>query len=207
MSESAPERSGGGSVFTRKVGPLPMWGWGAIVLLLAVFYAMYSKKKSAAAAASTSNSSTVDSPGGVDSSLVPQFVNQVYTQSTPPPAPNVTINNTTPPPATGGTPTGKVNLYPAPQGLSTTKVSSTSLKATWSNLTSPMPAPQSYTIAVYDKSGKTVSQQTVNAPDTTGGKSTATITGLPANAQGLQVHVWANGGAKAPQHASTSVNL
>jgi hypothetical protein len=91
--------------------------------------------------------------------------------------------------------------------LSTSKVSSTSLKASWNNITSPMPAPQSYTVAVYDKSGKTVAQQTVNAPDTVGGKSTVTLTGLPANAAGLQVHVWANGGSLAPQHASSSVTL
>lgn len=196
------------SIFTRKLGPLPYWGWMAIVLLLAIFYAMYSKQKKAAASASSQNSSTVDSPGGVDASLVPQFVNQVYTSSTPPPAPNITVN-TPPPPATtgGGTTSNKVNQYPAPGGLSTSKVSSTSLKATWNNVTNPMPSPQSYTVAVYDKNGKTVSQQTVNAPDTVGGKSTATITGLPANASGLQVHVWANGGAKAPQHASSTVTL
>lgn len=213
MSESASERTGGGGSFlTRKVGPLPMWGWGAIVLLLAVFYAMYSKKKSAAASASTSNSSTVDSPGGVDSSLVPQFVNQVYTQGTPPAAPNVTVNNTVPPPSSPGgtstppTATQKVNQYPAPQGLTTSKVSSTSLKASWNNITSPMPAPASYTVAVY-QGGKVVEQQTVTAPDTVGGKSTVTLTGLPANASGLQVHVWPNGGALAPQHASSTVNL
>jgi hypothetical protein len=210
MSESMPERSGGGSVFTRKMGPLPAWGWMAIVLLLAVFYAMYSKQKKAAASSSSSNTdaSSVNSPGGVDASLVPQFVNQTYVQGTPPPAPNVTINNTTPPPSsTPPTGTNKVNLYPAPQGLSAAKASNTSLKVSWNNITSPMPAPQSYTVAIYDKAGKTVSQQTVNAPDSTGGKSTATITGLPANAAGLQVHVWANGGAKAPQHASSTVNL
>lgn len=212
MSESAPERTGGGggtNVFTRKIGPLPVWGWGAIVLLVAVFWSMYSKQKAAASSANsgTGGASTVDSPGGVDASLVPQFVNQVYTQGTPPPAPNITVN--TPPPATTTTPTPtqKVNQYPSPGGLGVAKVSSTSLKATWNNITSPAPAPQSYTIAVYSKAGKVVSQQTVNAPDTVGGKSTATITGLPANASGLQVHVWANGGAKAPPHASSTVNL
>lgn len=212
MSESAPERTGGGggtNVFTRKIGPLPVWGWGAIVLLVAVFWSMYSKQKAAASSANsgTGGASTVDSPGGVDASLVPQFVNQVYTQNTPPPAPNITVN--TPPPATitTPTPTQKVNQYPSPGGLGVAKVSSTSLKATWNNITSPAPAPQSYTIAVYSKAGKVVSQQTVNAPDTVGGKSTATITGLPANATGLQVHVWANGGAKAPPHASSTVNL
>jgi len=207
MSESAPERSAGGSAFKRKVGPLPLWGWMAIIGALAVFYALYSKQKAAAANAQSANSSTVDSPGGVDSSLVPQFVNQVYTQSTPPPAPNITVN--TPPPNTGTTGTttaSKVHQYPQPQGFSTSKVSATSLKASWNNVTSPMPAPQSYTVAVY-QGGKTVAQQTVNAPDTVGGKSTVTLTGLPANAKNLQVHVWANGGALAPPHASSTVSL
>jgi LysM repeat protein len=95
VSESAPESGGGGgggNVFTRKVGPLPMWGWMGIALLLAIGYYLIKKNKSNANAAPATN----NSPGGVDSSLVPQFVNQVYNQETPPPAPNVTVNNTVP---------------------------------------------------------------------------------------------------------------
>lgn len=97
MSNMATEGGGGGNVFTRKIGPLPMWGWMAIALLLAVFYYLY--RKNTAAKAGSSSPSTVNTPGGVDASLVPQFVNQTYTNVTPPAAPQVTVNNTTPPPA------------------------------------------------------------------------------------------------------------
>lgn len=77
-----PDRSSG-NVFTRKIGPLPMWGWMAIALLVALFYYLYSKNKGGAGA----SPSTVNTPGGVDASLVPQFVNQTYTNVTPPAAP------------------------------------------------------------------------------------------------------------------------
>lgn len=196
-----------------------MWVWMLIALVIAVAYYLYKKNSSANSANAQQSSATNNTPGGVDSSLVPQFINQNYENFAPPPAPNVTINNTVPIPNPGGTqkpppnptPTPPkpitVGQYPAPTGLSTSKVSSTSLKATWTNLTSPTPVPASYTVAVYSKGGQTLSQQTVNAPDTTGGKSTVTITGLPANSQGLQVHVWANGGATAPPHAASTVSI
>jgi hypothetical protein len=108
MSESAPERSGGGgNVFTRKLGPLPMWAWMGIALLVAVGYYLIRKQQSGAnnTSGASSSPSTVNTPGGVDSSLVPQFVNQTYTNVQPPTAPNVTVNNTvptaaTPPPTT-----------------------------------------------------------------------------------------------------------
>lgn len=102
---SMPEQpSSGGNVFTRKLGPLPMWAWMAIALVLAVVYYLYKKHTESAAATSTGASSTggtaANTPGGVDASLVPQFVNQTYTNSTPPAAPSVTVNNTVPAPAT-----------------------------------------------------------------------------------------------------------
>jgi hypothetical protein len=87
----------GGNVFTRKLGPLPMWGWMGILLLVAILYYMWHKNQANASgntSGASSSPSTVNTPGGVDSSLVPQFVNQVYNQETPPPAPNVTVNNT-----------------------------------------------------------------------------------------------------------------
>jgi hypothetical protein len=221
VSETAPERTGGGggNFWTRKLGPLPAWGWAGIVLLAVLGYSYFKNKNSASSSSSADTSGTAaNTPGGVDASLVPQFVNQVYTQTTPPAAPNVTVNNqlpptappapvspptTTPPPKQA--PTG-VHQYPAPSGLTTSKVSPTSLKVSWKDLTSPQPAPASYTVAIYQGS-KVVSQETINAPDSVGGNSTATITGLPSNAKNLQVHVWANGGALAPPHASSTVSL
>src|SRR5215469_10437169 len=95
QSEYQPQSSG--NVFTRKIGPLPMWAWMAITLVLAIGFYLYNKKKNANANASSgSPSGAPNTPGGVDASLVPQFVNQVYNQEQPPPAPNVTVNNTIP---------------------------------------------------------------------------------------------------------------
>jgi LysM repeat protein len=96
------QSSGGGNVFTRKLGPLPMWGWMGIALALALVYYFYSKNKSANSQAQSS--ATNNTPGGVDSSLVPQFVNQTYVDNTPPAAPNVTVNNTIPPTPPPGQP-------------------------------------------------------------------------------------------------------
>jgi hypothetical protein len=104
VSETAPERSGSNNVWAKKYGPLPLWGWAAIVLGVLWLYSKYKSKNSSGANAQSA--STVDQPGGVDSSLVPQFVNQVYDNDVPPSAPNITVNNTvpTPPINPGGPP-------------------------------------------------------------------------------------------------------
>lgn len=206
------------NVLTKPMGPLPMWGWMAIIAGLALLYSFYKKASGNASAANTQAAQAAgNAPGGVDSSLVPQFVNQVFDQDQPPPAPNVTVNNTVPIPATGGTqPTQPppvapkptpVHQYTAPTGLKVSKATATSLKVTWTNLVNAITPPSSYTVAIYSKAGKLLHQSTVNAPDAKGGINTTTITGLPANSQGLQVHVWANGGQLAPPHASQNVNI
>lgn len=89
-----PETSGGkGNVFTRKVGKLPMWGWMAIALVLAVVYYAFKKHTSSStSASSTQSTATNNTPGGVDSSLVPQFINQTYVNPAPP---GPVTNNTT----------------------------------------------------------------------------------------------------------------
>lgn len=90
MSESAPESGGGGGgikgAFGRKVGPLPLWAWLGLATLLAVGYYMYAKNKAANSTASQS-AGTGGSAGTTDQSLVPQFVNQTYVNSSPPVAP------------------------------------------------------------------------------------------------------------------------
>jgi LysM repeat protein len=92
MSVPAPESTGGGGNFlTRKIGPLPMWGWAAIILGLVLIYSYKKKSQQNTAAQASANT-----PGGVDASLVPQFINQEYVNTTPPAAPNVTVNNTVP---------------------------------------------------------------------------------------------------------------
>lgn len=104
------QSSGGGAsgnVFSRKIGPLPLWGWMGVAALMAVLFYLAKKNKSntSNATTGTGGSSTVDSAGGVDSSLVPQFVNQTYVNSSPPSAPPST-STTTPP---GGTSTSPLN--------------------------------------------------------------------------------------------------
>lgn len=89
-------RSSSGGFFTRKMGPLPVWGWAAIVFGLILIYSLYKGNKSKQA----QSASTVNQPGGVDASLVPQFINQTYDNDQPPTAPNVTINNQVPLPPT-----------------------------------------------------------------------------------------------------------
>jgi hypothetical protein len=100
MSESSTETTrttSGGGFFTRSIGPLPMWGWMAILLVLVVLYAYYKKSKAnSASSATTTAQGAANAPGGVDASLVPQFINQTYVQETPPTAPNITVNNTEP---------------------------------------------------------------------------------------------------------------
>jgi hypothetical protein len=69
-----------------------MWSWMAILLVAVVLYSFYKKGKSGAntpAAQAAGNA-----PGGVDASLVPQFINQNFENSEPPAAPSVTVNNT-----------------------------------------------------------------------------------------------------------------
>ena len=123
MSETAPEKSsggGGGNVFTRKLGPLPMWMWMTIALLGALLYHMYSKNKTSSTAAASSAGGTT---GTTDQSLVPQFVNQVYDQSSPTPAPSIpstiTIDN-------GGTSsTGGMITMPNVEGQNNTQAQAT----------------------------------------------------------------------------------
>lgn len=120
MSESAPESTprSGGNVFTRKLGPLQMWMWMLIVAFLAVLYHLYAKNKSSNSAntSATDQTSTGGSAGSTDQSLVPQFVNQTYTNSTAPAMPSViTVQN-------GGTSSagGTINM-PNVVGQSTTQ--------------------------------------------------------------------------------------
>lgn len=145
MSEQAPEAparaSGGSNPLTRKLGPLPLWGWLGIATALALVYVFISKSKSSSASTATTGAGTttgatsVNSPGGVDSSLVPQFVNQVYTESTPP------VTNIT---DSGNTITG--STVAAPGGTATS--TSTTGSATSKPPTTISATPGSYTTSL-----------------------------------------------------------
>lgn len=57
MSEPATETRSSGSTFTRKIGPLPLWGWMGIGLALGMGYYML-KGGSSSSAASTASTTT-----------------------------------------------------------------------------------------------------------------------------------------------------
>lgn len=81
MSEMAPERPAPPgrreNVFTRRIGPLPMWVWLVIVGGGILAWSLY---KSRTAGSTTSSGAST----GTDASQVPQFVNQTYVSTTPP---------------------------------------------------------------------------------------------------------------------------
>lgn len=124
MSEAAPEQvpssGGGGNPLTRKLGPMPLWAWMLVAFTVALGYAYWRNRQSSSAAATSSGGSTGDTAASAD---IPQFVNQVYTNPTPPTQPNTPINVTL-----SGNPAQPVvtqtegSAGTTPQGLSITPV-------------------------------------------------------------------------------------
>lgn len=82
MSEpvSQPRQQQGGvkGALTRRIGPLPAWGWVGIIAAIVVGWAWWHNRKTQQAASSSDTGT---------SSQVPQFVNQVYTSPQPPEPP------------------------------------------------------------------------------------------------------------------------
>jgi nucleoid-associated protein YgaU len=78
-------------MLTRKAGPLPMWGWGAIGLGAALTYALVKQRK--AADSSQQDQAVTEVP----SDQVPDFISQVSVTNVEPPTTG------TPPPSTGTT--------------------------------------------------------------------------------------------------------
>lgn len=88
----------GSSVFTRRLGAFPLWVWMGLGLAGLLVWTDYSKnKKAAAQAQQTTLPTTQTASGSEPASLIPQFVNQVYENPTPPVV-NVSqnVNPTTP---------------------------------------------------------------------------------------------------------------
>src|SRR5215469_1481095 len=71
------------NVFTRHIGPLPMWVWLVIVGAVVVGWAWYRNRSQPASSVS-----------GTSASQVPQFVNQTYTTVQPPSPPGSTTTDT-----------------------------------------------------------------------------------------------------------------
>lgn len=76
--QPAPRRRGGraAGLLTERIGPLPMWGWVAIIGGAIIAWRVWSSRQSAAAASAATGSTAADQ--------VPQFVNQTYTTVTAP---------------------------------------------------------------------------------------------------------------------------
>lgn len=168
MSESAPEPTPShrqpSSPFLQKLGPLPLWAWMGVGLGVALAYYFWKQNK-AKASSSTSSSGSSGSTGGTStpggtttSSLIPQFVNQVYNEPSPPS--DVTVNNNTTntvastPPPTAPRPTQQQPSYPAPSDFEGWKQSGTSIRLHWSALSEFYNNPNaSYTWVVKDSAG------------------------------------------------------
>ncbi|HEY2089885.1 MAG TPA: LysM domain-containing protein [Mycobacterium sp.] len=87
MSETAPEPAAGGNaggVLRRKLGPLPVWGWLAIVTVLGLGYYLLEKNKSG-----SSSGTAVTGTGSVTpASSVPDYVSQTTINLAQPPSPD-----------------------------------------------------------------------------------------------------------------------
>lgn len=109
---------------------------------------------------------------------------------------------TTPPPGGGG---GSWS-YPAPTGLASSSVSDSGYRLSWNPVKGPAgQTPASYSVATYTAAGKRVDLQ-----GNVGGTSTSEYgsggSGLTPGTQ-YKSEVWANGGPKAPPHATVVVSV
>lgn len=192
--------------FTRKLGPFPVWLWG---ILAAAGYYAYTKYKGGAAGTAAGGSAAAAGAPSVDPSTGEAYAEeygaaamqvdqlsseQAWQPSSSSPA---AVAAATPVSTSGGAP---VSQYGAPTGLAVSGVTASSATLTFNAVTSPQPAPSTYTAAVYGPAGTVVSQQVLSP---IGGIVTGTVSGLTANTK-YTASVWANGGATAPPGASAS---
>ena len=217
---------------TRKIGPLPTWGWLGIGGGLWWYFA---KKQQAPAAAGT----VVDPAGNVCSALNP------LTGFCPGSAADIaatggavqggTTTDTSGPGPAGDTGTGATDTsggagsgapsggpaptpppvhappvnakwsYPAPKGLHAVNVSDSGYGIAWTPVTGPGGQhPTGYTVATYNSRGQLVDQFASGATTTREyGKGG---TGLTPGAT-YHTNVWANGGPQAPPHSTVTVTL
>lgn len=197
------------NVFTHKIGPLPMWGWVAIVAGLLVAWRLYAGKKAAAQQqqATTTPSTPADQ--------VPQFVNQTYVSTSAPLAPAGTAAPvpTNPSPVTGTTaaqPKPTTTLagwtYPAPSGLQAYDTAARGTRLSWNAVTGPSGQhPNSYTVQTWDSKHRMVNEHQTTAGNTNTAEYGKGGKGLPKGT--YTTMVWANGGPVAPPHASVQYTL
>jgi hypothetical protein len=96
MAADTPPAGGGGNLFTRKIGPLPMWGWvaggGGLILL----WAYYERKKKATSTAASTPATPATA--SATSPLQPPTIYQNYnTNLNPVSVTSPPVNITTPP--------------------------------------------------------------------------------------------------------------
>ncbi len=111
--ETGPAAGGGGSILTRKTGPLANWIWMAIILLVALVYSVWRRNRAASAGVPDE---VVEEPG--DQTAPPVFILPQNPQPTVP----ITINNpvtppTAPPVATKPPPGGGIEVLPIDRTL------------------------------------------------------------------------------------------
>jgi len=137
---------------------MPVWAWLGVAIGGGVIFFMWNKNKQAS---SQTASASTNTPGGVDASLVPQFVNQTYVNGTPPGAPsmpsdiNVTLSgNPNNPVVTSNEGSSATKI----QGLSITPYKSGTVHVGFGGI----PGAKKYTIQVLDtKTHKYVYNQQV----------------------------------------------
>jgi LysM repeat protein len=83
----APRRSSGGNVFTRKLGPAPVWLWMAGLLGVALAFTSYRSNKAKATGATGTAASAASTAAGTAASQTPPFIIQNYTQGQGPQGP------------------------------------------------------------------------------------------------------------------------
>ncbi len=211
QASPAPAGTRKENVFTHKIGPLPMWGWLAIIGGALVAWRVYAGKNAATQAQQqgTAPSSTADN-------TVPQFVNQTYVTTGAPSSPGTSGPGVpTNPSPVGGNPGGQPKptttlpgswSYPAPSGLQTYDVSGKGVRLSWNAVTGPSGQhPNAYTVATYDSKNKQVDQFTTSAGNTNTAEYGKGGKGLPRGT--YHTNIWANGGPVAPSHATVQYTL
>jgi LysM repeat protein len=136
-----------GDFLSKKVGPLPTWAWGLIVLGLALAYSLYKSHKASATASTTSSTDQTGTSTG--SQTVPEYIAQNYiTNNEPAAGPTSTTPTAPTTPTTPTSPTPPVQK-PNPPTAPTPPTTSNPVKKT--------PPPTAKPISVKVTKGETLS--------------------------------------------------
>lgn len=161
------------------------------------------------ATSSTSDTGSSTTTGATDTSGANSSGAPTGGPSTTPPAvssPPVTTTSPTAPAASGSTAANASWSYPAPSGLQAYDVASNGYRLSWNAVKGPSgQAPSGYTVATYNASGQEVDSFTTQAGNTNTAEYGKGGSGLPKGT--YHSNVWANGGPKAPNHATVTVTL